>query len=206
MHVRRTLISTTALAALLAGAAPAAAVPAVPPPPPHGVSVAGQTAEHASLRPLVELITQRLLLADKVAAAKYGTTKPIDDPARERALLDQVRQRARAAGLDPATAERFFRIQIETNKVVQRGLYARWDAHPEQRPHRRPDLDTEVRPQLDRITDEAVHQLKDTEQVRTPTSPCHMQLSTAMTAARIQHHLDALHWGALQRSVTSICG
>ncbi|MFC7648042.1 chorismate mutase [Streptosporangium lutulentum] len=73
---------------------------------------------------------QRILLADKVAAAKFGTDQPIDDPARERQVLDQVTSLSDRMGLNPAAGLRFFRDQIEAGKVVQRGLYARWTTRP----------------------------------------------------------------------------
>ncbi|WP_372490015.1 chorismate mutase [Prescottella equi] len=46
------------------------------------------------LRPLVRLIAQRLSMADPVAAAKWGTDRPIDDPARERDVLRSVGEQA----------------------------------------------------------------------------------------------------------------
>ena len=89
---------------------------------------------------LTDLAAQRVAIADQVAAAKYGTPSPIDDPAREQQIYDSVSAQAPALGLDPADAVRFFRAQIEANKLVQRGWYARWDAHPSEVPTTRPDL------------------------------------------------------------------
>jgi len=113
------------LSALLLSAAPASATP--------------------SLWRLTDLAAQRVQIADKVAAAKFGTPSPIDDPVREQQIYDSVSAQAPALGLDPADAVRFFRAQIEANKAVQRGLYARWAAHPSEVPSTRPDLATEVR-------------------------------------------------------------
>lgn len=42
---------------------------------------------------LVPLIVRRLRIADDVAAAKRAEGRPIDDPARERAILDAVAAR-----------------------------------------------------------------------------------------------------------------
>jgi chorismate mutase-like protein len=75
---------------------------------------------------LTSLAAQRILLGDKVAAAKFGTDQPIDDPSRERHELDAVAALAAREGVDPDASVRFFRAQIEANKVVQRGLYALW--------------------------------------------------------------------------------
>jgi chorismate mutase len=86
------------------------------------------SASGTSLWRLTDLAAQRVRIADRVAAAKYGTPSPIDDPAREQQIYDSVAARAPQLGLAPADAVRFFRAQIEANKLVQRGLYARWAA------------------------------------------------------------------------------
>ncbi|MEU9750618.1 gamma subclass chorismate mutase AroQ [Streptomyces niveus] len=141
MRIRRTRsVAVSASVALLFSAA--AVVPAVAQSQPAGyVLSAGR-----ELTALTDLFAERLLVADKVAAAKYGTDRPIDDPARERKILDDVADRAVGLGLDPDVVVAVFGDQIEANKVVQRGLYARWDAHPDERPTQRPDLDKDIRP------------------------------------------------------------
>ncbi|MGW8380493.1 chorismate mutase [Streptomyces sp. ODS28] len=153
---------------------------------------------------IAELSAQRVELADKVAAAKWGTDKPIDDPAREQALLEDVAQRSAGMGLDPDEATAVFRDQIEANKKVQRGLFARWDAHPDERPDRRPDLAKEVRPALDRLTDRLLAALRGTEEARhSPTCTARVAHGTLRTAHA--HHFDALHAAGLERAVRSVC-
>ncbi|MDF3143434.1 MULTISPECIES: chorismate mutase [unclassified Streptomyces] len=199
MHSRRlrsALVAVCALAAVsLAGAAPAAAHTS---PPVHAAAVA------PGLTPLTDLFAERLLVADKVAAAKYGTDKPIDDPVREQQILDDVAARATGLGLDPAAVQAVFRDQIEANKLVQRGLYARWDAHPEERPTERPDLVKEVRPVLDRITTQLLDALKDTQRLRTSPS-CEPRLGVAAVRSAYGHELDALHAQGLVRALPSVC-
>ncbi|GAB3898425.1 hypothetical protein GCM10029964_082780 [Kibdelosporangium lantanae] len=79
------------------------------------------SASAPSLWRLTDLAAQRVRIADQVAAAKYGTPSPIDDPVREQQIYDSVAARAPGLGLDPQDAVRFFRAQIEANKLVQRG-------------------------------------------------------------------------------------
>ncbi|MDC0765558.1 chorismate mutase [Streptomyces sp. HD] len=200
MHSRRlrsALVAACAAAAVsLTGAAPAAASPSAP------VRAASVT---PGLTPLTDLFAERLLVADKVAAAKYGTDKPIDDPVREQQILDDVGARAAGLGLDPQAVRAVFRDQIEANKLVQRGLYARWDAHPEERPTERPDLVKEVRPILDRITTQLLDTLKDTQRLRTSPS-CEPRLYVAAARSAYGHQLDVLHLKGLQRAVPSVCG
>ncbi|GAB2848100.1 chorismate mutase [Lentzea nigeriaca] len=165
----------------------------------------------ASLTPLgplgdlTDLAVKRVQVADLVAAAKFGTTQPIDDPAREQQVLDTVRTKAVQLNLDPENAARFFRAQIEANKLVQRGLYARWTEHPEEVPSRRPDLGTEVRPVLDRLTTDILAELKDTEQLRKPTLRCEIHATIAERSAVVLHHLDRLHEDALAEAMSTVC-
>ncbi|GHA18100.1 chorismate mutase [Streptomyces purpurascens] len=194
-----TVLSTVATAATLAlgTAGPSSAAPVHPAPVHHATA-----AQH--LTPLTQLLAERLLLADKVAAAKYGTDTPIDDPAREAQILDDVRARAAVLGLDPDAVAAVFRDQIEANKLVQRGLYARWDANPGERPTERPDLAKEVRPALDRITTQLLTALQATEQARAVPS-CGPRLTTAAAWSACTHRLDALHLKGLARAVPSVC-
>ena len=108
-------------------------------------------------------------------------------------------------GIDPAVSARIFRDQIEANKDVQRGLFARWTEHPEQVPAERPDLATEVRPKLDLITTRLLEQIRDTETLRRSPS-CHGHLIVAIVRTDFARHLDGLHRKALDRSLDSFCG
>ncbi|MGI3197577.1 gamma subclass chorismate mutase AroQ [Streptomyces sp. GLT-R25] len=135
---------------------------------------------------------------------KYGTESPIDDPARERQILDDVAARAAGLGLDPDSVTAVFRDQIEANKLVQRGLYARWDAHPDERPTERPDLAKEVRPALDLITTRLLAALQETAPVRADAS-CEPRLYAAATLSAYGHRLDVLHLRGLGRALPSVC-
>jgi chorismate mutase len=144
-------------------------------------------------------------IADKVAAAKFGTPSPIDDPVREQQIFDSVAAKAPALGLDPAATVVFFRDQIEANKVVQRGLYARWTAHPDEQPTTRPDLATEVRPVIDRLNAGLLDSLAATSASRAGRT-CDARLAGAVLTVDLLRHLDRLHAGALGESVGSACG
>lgn len=171
----------------------------------RGAPTARPAADSArGLAPFLEPAAARLELADKVAAAKWGTDSPIDDPARERVVLDDAAARARTLGVDPDEARAVFRDQIEAGKIVQRGLHARWRAHPDERPTRRPDLDKEVRPRLDELTGTLLGALRDTRSVRSHAAcPVHLAYGTARTVGAA--HLDALHAGALLRAEPALC-
>ncbi|MFF5958032.1 chorismate mutase [Streptomyces luteogriseus] len=194
-----TLLGAMATAAILAlGVAGPATADARRPAP------AGRSTTAHGLVPVTDLFARRLLLADKVAAAKYGTDTPIDDPAREAQILTDVRARAAGLGLDPDSVAAVFRDQIEANKLVQRGLYARWDANPGERPTERPDLAKEVRPALDRITTGLLVALRETERARAVPS-CGPRLAVAAGWSAHSHRLDALHLEGLGRALPSVC-
>ncbi|MFC8664788.1 chorismate mutase [Streptomyces sp. NPDC057199] len=196
-HRLRSALVTTLVVAAAAVSGTASATARTP-------AIASTTAPASTLSVLTELFAERLLLADKVAAAKYGTELPIDDPARERQILDDVAARAAGLGLDPDSVTTVFRDQIEANKLVQRGLYARWDAHPAERPTERPDLAKEVRPALDLITTRLLASLKETNPARTDAS-CVPRLYTAATLSAYGHRLDVLHIKGLGRALPSVC-
>jgi len=117
------------------------------------------SALRSNVRQLLSLQKSRLDVAAPVARSKWNSGAPIDDPARERIILDDVASRARSMGLDEQWTRRFFQDQFDAGKVVQRDLHRQW--RQEQRPpfSNPPDLAREVRPVLDRLTPEILRAL-----------------------------------------------
>nr|WP_244216431.1 gamma subclass chorismate mutase AroQ [Herbaspirillum rubrisubalbicans] len=109
-------------------------------------------ASRADVEQLLMLQKTRLDVAAPVARSKWNSHAPIDDPAREAVILDDVALRAQKLGLDAAWTRRFFQDQFEAGKIVQRDLHRQWRL--EQRPPfaNPPDLALQVRPILDRMT------------------------------------------------------
>ncbi|GAA2814488.1 chorismate mutase [Saccharopolyspora taberi] len=155
------------------------------------------------LEPLVQVAAERVATADQVAAAKWGTDQPIDDPAREQQVLDTMAAKATAMGVDPELTRRVFRDQIEANKVVQRGLHQYWAAHPDEQPTERPDLG-EVRPVIDRLNDELLVEIRDTADVRAHPS-CEGELTGAFFRIGQEMRLDPLHQAGVGRALPSVC-
>ncbi|MFE3092827.1 gamma subclass chorismate mutase AroQ [Streptomyces sp. NPDC059248] len=197
---RIALSAVVAAGVLGAVAGPANARTAAP------VSVPGSASppsSYALILPLTGLSAERLATADLVAAAKWGTGSPIDDPAREQVVLDSVRQQAEAAGADPEATVAVFRDQIEANKLVQRGLHRLWDADPSKAPAERPDL-TEVRKEINRINTELVRAVAASDRARAARS-CRGVLAVTAVHVRHEKRLDRLHTMALVRAVPSVC-
>ncbi|WP_431041042.1 chorismate mutase [Streptomyces sp. P1-3] len=195
---RRALLAATTAAVLATGATGALAAPAGAP---HRPAAAGHP--YQDLLPFADLSAQRLLTADQVAAAKWGTDSPIDDPARERQVLEAVARQAVELGADPEATVRIFRDQIEANKVVQRALHRQWAADPDSAPTERPDL-SQVRQEINRVNGELVRAIAASATARTARA-CPALLTAG--AVRVAHarDLDALHGLALARALPSVC-
>lgn len=91
-------------------------------------------------------------MAQDVAAAKYDSGVPIDDPVRELEILESATDAVEARGPHQRIVIQFFRDQIEANKVIQRELHQPWRRHPEESPAANPDVVAEIKLKLDKIT------------------------------------------------------
>ncbi|MGP3690522.1 chorismate mutase [Streptomyces sp. IBSNAI002] len=157
-----------------------------------------------ALSKLVRLSAERVMTADTVAAAKWGTEQPIDDPARERAVLDAAASQAAERGVDRAGVQRIFEGQITANKTVQRALYAAWEKNPALRPGARPDLATEVRPVLDRIDGDLITAIHEAQPFLS-SSGCGAALDEAKAGVIGQMHLDGIHRTGLDQALAHAC-
>ncbi|WP_411092845.1 chorismate mutase [Streptomyces sp. 049-1] len=200
---RHTLLCASIAAAVTLGAPQALAVTGSSQTDTSQVSTAS-VKPLGQLGSLTDIVIERLLVSDQVAASKYGTDRPIDDPAREQQMLDTVRSKAGPLGLDPDATVAFFQDQITASKVVQKGLFARWTAHPDEAPTTRPDL-AQIRTQLDQITTELLQELKATQRLRNSALSCNLQLALATQSGSVFKGLDKLHRQALRGATDSVC-
>ncbi|MEU4501975.1 gamma subclass chorismate mutase AroQ [Streptomyces sp. NPDC024089] len=194
---RRSMTAAVA-AALLAGVGATA-------PPAMAAALPGGTAQGSPLRSVAELSARRLATGDLVAAAKWGTDSPVDDPARERRVLDSAAGRAGELGADPRLTRLVLRDQIEANKAVQRGLHRLWRDHPSEAPTERPRLD-DVRKEVDRLNEALVRAVADSAPYRRAAPLCRVALAVSAGRVRRERRLDELHSTALARSLESVCG
>ncbi|HET7308386.1 MAG TPA: chorismate mutase [Gammaproteobacteria bacterium] len=70
---------------------------------------------------LLDVLTQRAQLVDQVAELKRAKGLPIVMPARERAIIESVRNRAEAAGLSADMVEDIFRCVLAESHRRMRG-------------------------------------------------------------------------------------
>ena len=106
----------------------------------------------AAVDRLLGVIKERLDVAPEVARTKWNTKSPIDDPIRDKQIIDDVARAATDYGLDREVASAFFKAQIDASKAVQHALHAEWTAKRQPPFAKVADLGTDIRPMLDRLT------------------------------------------------------
>ncbi|CAL8093067.1 unnamed protein product [Orchesella dallaii] len=169
-----------------------------PPPAPSHVDI------HTNLQKMVNFITERLKLADKVAVNKWDNNLPVEDVPREQIILDNMVRQAENGNVDPRWAHQFFRDQIEANKDIQFELIRIWQLQG-RRPDGPPvDLTNEVRPQIDIINAELIQLAKKTEYERREWK-CRSEVERNARYATFLYDLDPLHQTALQKATSRLC-
>lgn len=98
------------------------------------------------------LIDARLELMDEVAAYKWHHDLPIEDPERERLVVERAVEDALRHAFTPASSAALFGAQIEAAKAIQRYWFDVWRRGTA--PAQPPDLNTAVRPELLRLGNE----------------------------------------------------
>lgn len=117
------------LRALVAGLAVAGA---------FGAAAPAQADDGGPLTALVDAAAQRLQTAEPVAANKWNTKGPIEDPARVEQVLTSVATDASARGVDAQRVRRIFADQIAATEAIQHSRFAQWKLDPAAAPRRRP--------------------------------------------------------------------
>jgi chorismate mutase-like protein len=83
--------------------------------------------QRAALGALERKIRERLDLMHEVARAKWNARRPVRDPEREAALLNDMIERGRALQLDPDFTRDFFTAQIEAAVRIQQADFQQWE-------------------------------------------------------------------------------
>ncbi|TKV61399.1 gamma subclass chorismate mutase AroQ [Nakamurella flava] len=140
--------------------------PDVPTAVPAGQPTPADVPPEGAFDPVLALMVQRLDTADTVAAAKWVTQQPVTDPAREAVVLAAAPARAEQVGADLDYVTAVFGDQITANKQAQQQILDGWTAGSGTPPTTAPDLATQVRPVLDRITTDLVPALAAVQDYR----------------------------------------
>lgn len=127
--------------------------PATEPPPriPTPVEVKSATAAEQCATEICQLIAKRLELMPGVARAKWNRQLPITDEKREQALLRKLTADGAAGGLPADVVTEFFQAQITAAKLIQEHAFEEWKGTQQTQFENPPDLEQEVRPQIDQL-------------------------------------------------------
>lgn len=137
---------------------------------------------------LVDAAAQRLQTADPVAASKYNTGEPVDDPRREHHVLNSVTLAAAAKDIDTAYVRGIFRDQIDATNAIQHARFAEWKLDPDSAPTTAPDLRA-VRAVIDRLDQIMVDEIATHwEVLHSPT--CDEDVNSAIAAVVTTRELD----------------
>ncbi len=140
----------------------------------------GGAAANAAFSDLVDLVEERLALMYPVAKYKWRNNMPAEDFEREEDLLDLVIEEGGRRGLSASLVESFFVVQLEAGLQLQEHYLAGWSAESPENFENVPDLEGELRPELERIARAMVAQL-----ARVYTSPpSEENAEERLTAAR----------------------
>lgn len=150
------------------------------------------------------LVVERLATGDSVAASKYFSGQPVTDEAREKAVLDAAAARADEVAASPEYIALVFTDQISASKEVQQALLDSWASGAAPAPATAPDLATEVRPILDRITQGLVPALGAVEQYRSDPG-CAAAVETSVATASAATTASATALAALPTAIVHLC-
>jgi chorismate mutase len=108
---------------------------------------------------LFDLMNQRLGYMRDVAVHKAKQKLPVEDKAREQAVLNRSIEKARQQGLDAGSVKAFFVAQMNVAKAMQRRYHQQWALQQDHVGFPLPDLSGSIRPALDRLGDEIIEAL-----------------------------------------------
>ncbi|KUI35052.1 chorismate mutase [Mycobacterium sp. GA-2829] len=181
----RRLLAGLALAGAVWGAAPA-------------------NAQDSPLTGLVDAAAERLTTAEAVAANKWNTKGPIEDPARVEQVLAAVAADAEARGVDPDRVRRVFRDQISATEAIEYTRFAQWKLDPAVAPTTAPEL-ASSRAVIDGLNRTMVEQMAaQWPLLQSPT--CTDRVREAADAVAARRALDPLYRQALAFVTRSYCG
>lgn len=107
------------------------------------------------VRAVFQLMQERLLLMQEVAAWKHARNVAVVDPERERQVLDATVQQASELGIEAQSARRLFSMQMRLAVRVQESFISGWRISGWRPGAAAPtvvrDLPSQLRPELDRL-------------------------------------------------------
>ncbi len=152
---------------------------------------------------LVDAATQRLQTAEPIAAAKWKSGAPINDPARVQQVLNSVTADAATQGVDPERVRTIFKNQIDATEAIQFLRFAQWKLDPSSAPVDPPDL-TASRAAIDALNRTMVDQITVHWSLLNGQG-CSAALDAARTSVVGLRGLDPFYQQALSFATHSYC-
>lgn len=171
-----------------------------------GLGVAMAQGAVDPLQALVETSAHRLAIGEQVALSKWDSGKAVEDAPREAQVVEGAVKISQSKGLDEASVTNFFKAQIEANKIIQYSLLADWRRAGKAPAHGAVDLVGAIRPQLDTVQTELIHELTDTATVRAGAT-CRVDVAKAVGRYLSTHKQKdgGLYEIALDRALAATC-
>src|SRR6516162_2525592 len=172
----------------------------------YAVTSAYAQVESEHLQELVELSARRLVIAEQVALAKWDNGTPVEDASREDQIISSATKAGQSRGLDPTSVSKFFRAQIEANKLVQYSLLAEWRREGRAPDHTPGDLASTIRAELDEVDKTLIAELEESKVIRASAS-CHTDIAKAVGKYASAHtkQFSPLKAIALDRALATAC-
>lgn len=162
-----------------------------------------QAAGDEPLYELVDAATQRLLTADPVAASKWLSGGPINDPARVQQVLTAVTGDAESSGLPGDYVVTVFEDQIDATEAIQYSRFSWWKLDPAAAPASAPDL-AASRSLIDGLNQRMVDEIGEHWAVL-HAPDCPVQLGLTKSSVARDRNLDPLYRQALDAATRSYC-
>jgi chorismate mutase len=155
------------------------------------------------LSDLVDAAAQRLQTAEAVAATKWQTHDPIEDPQRVQQVLAAVSADAASRGIDAGQVTAIFTDQINATEAIEYSRFAQWKLDPASASTSAPDLSAS-RASIDRLNKLMVEQLSAVWPVL-HSPDCAGRLDDARNTVADARGLDPLYRQALWFVTRSYC-
>lgn len=153
---------------------------------------------------LVDAATQRLQVADPVAAAKWHSGAAIEDPQRVHHQLDALSTAATGDHVDPDYVTRIFTDQIAATEAVEHYRFAQWKLDPSAAPAVAADLSAS-RAQIDALNHVMLTEI-GLQWAALHAPQCAGELDEATRAVSDARQLDEFYRQALSAATQSYCG
>ncbi|OBI92370.1 chorismate mutase [Mycobacterium asiaticum] len=168
--------------------------------------LAPQARADAALTVLIDAVAERLQIAEPVAAYKWSTHTPIEDPARVEQELATLRADAEALQIDPDYPDyvaTIFRDQVGATEAIEYSRFAQWKLDTAGAPPPPQDLSAS-RAQIDTLNTKILSQASlNWSLLRSPS--CGFRLDEARTVVIRARRFDDLYQRALNAATRSYC-